>query len=275
MLSDRGRYRSGPYEEVPTATGGSIPVAGQRGLGDRCEDDTRCQSGLCLDITDDGLPAFCSTYCYAGVCPAGMSCRAVVSGGSVCGFDGPPAGGEVGAACRFDLECVSGLCIDIALDERGKFCSRDCSERACPLDMVCASLDDGGAVCVLPPPEGQGAVGQACRSAIDCRSGDCIDVVGDPYGPFCTAPCRSDGDCPDSMGCFAGSDGARRCLHRTGSAVVGAFCRNDADCAAGLCIDVYGDMAGAYCTDTCRGDVDCPSSMRCADLAGLGPTCIY
>jgi hypothetical protein len=272
MLSDRRRYEP---PGSPGGPGGGREVTGLADLGDPCTDALDCKSAFCLDIANDGLVPFCSSRCVPGGCPSGMTCRATADGLEVCGFDAPPAGGELGAACRFGLECLSGLCLDLAGDAQGKFCSRACDARACPLGMICVQLDDGRRVCAAEPPAGEGGVGQTCRSAIDCRTGLCIDVDSDSYGPYCSAACASDGDCPTDMGCLAGQDGVLRCIFRSGSQPIGAFCRSDAECASGICIDVHGDAAAAYCTDSCRGAIDCPGNMACGDLPGLGPSCIY
>jgi hypothetical protein len=276
LLTDRNRYRdtenTDPLPPGSPSSPGTTPVPRtSAGLGDRCGDHRECASNFCLDIADDGLPSFCSRECR-GDCPSGMSCRETRSGLSLCGFDEVPRGLEVGASCRFDLECVTGVCAGLAGDPRGRVCTRPCDSRGCPAQMVCATFDDGRLLCIS---QGHGEVGQSCGGAGDCRSGLCIDVETDATGPFCTAACTSDGECASEMACLPLSTGDLRCVFRTGSAGIGRDCRTDADCASGLCIDVQGDGRGAFCADACRATLDCPPAMRCLELDGLGPTCIY
>jgi hypothetical protein len=81
---------------------------------------------------------------YEGGCPFGFACVAVGSVGSDrIGLCLPTGGGEVGAACAHDSDCVFGYCPS-ALGT----CSRDCTaDGVCPGGTTCVA---GGA----PPVEG-------------------------------------------------------------------------------------------------------------------------
>jgi hypothetical protein len=132
--------------DVPRGPSGSA----LGGLGDVCSEFSGCQSDLCLDITDDGLPPFCSTQCSGSECPEGMVCRATTAGISVCGFDAAPPARRVGADCRFDLDCATSLCLDLEGDAWGKFCSGPCqADRDCPPAMFCADLPYLGPSCIF------------------------------------------------------------------------------------------------------------------------------
>lgn len=144
MLSDQ-RDRIGA---IPVPTGSTPSALG--GLGDVCSELRGCQSDLCLDITDDGLPPFCSSQCAGSDCPDGMVCRATTAGISVCGFDAAPRAREVGADCRFGLDCATSLCLDLGGDGRGKFCSAPCqADTDCSPAMICVDLSDLGPSCVF------------------------------------------------------------------------------------------------------------------------------
>jgi hypothetical protein len=197
--SDDNHHRWQPPGDFAPPGGSSVP---QRGMGDRCSDASECQNNLCLDITDDPLPPFCSGECQ-GTCPAGMACRLTTAGISVCGFDTPPTAMALGAPCRFDVDCASGLCLGVSGDKR---CTRYCHVHACPGDFSCLALEDGTSICFpvadggqsVGPAVGSAAVGDGCAADADCASGLC---TRSQTGPYCTQSCRGDTDCPSGMTC--------------------------------------------------------------------------
>lgn len=106
-------------------------------IGEICQADTQCQSGLCVFWQDDVNYQFCSMECASdGECPAGMSCQDVTPFGSVCYLDEAPEG-VLGDDCDEDIECGSYVC------SSGE-CTITCDlsqGRRCPADFECEAGD--------------------------------------------------------------------------------------------------------------------------------------
>jgi hypothetical protein len=132
---------------------------GSRTLGQRCDDDRACATGLCVTAPDDADVHYCSAVCTADAdCGAVMRCTAV-GPARRCTFP-PPTPRAFGAPCASDVDCESQLCARSASDT-----SRTCSLRCFPTnDPPCASgrscLTNGDApnryACFAsdPPPNG-------------------------------------------------------------------------------------------------------------------------
>jgi uncharacterized protein (TIGR03382 family) len=108
------------------------------GMGDICQADTQCDTGLCVFWQDDVNYKFCTTPCDGdGECPDGMSCQSVSPFGKVCYFDEDPPG-VLGDDCDDALECGSYLCEDGA-------CVVECDlsmNQGCPPDFECEQAGD-------------------------------------------------------------------------------------------------------------------------------------
>jgi hypothetical protein len=126
-------------------------------VGEICQADTQCVSGLCVFWRDDLSTHFCSEPCELGsdTCPDGMSCQTVQPFGNVCYYDAPPPG-VIGDACDEPTDCGSYLCLESR-------CVRECSipdNKLCPADFTCASHDSGANFyCFANPDEGGCASG--------------------------------------------------------------------------------------------------------------------
>ncbi len=109
------------------------------GMGEICQADTQCDTGLCVFWQDDVNYKFCTTPCDGdGECPDGMSCQNVSPFGNVCYFDESPPG-VLGDDCDDALECGSYLCEDGA-------CVIECDlsmNIGCPPDFECDAVGDG------------------------------------------------------------------------------------------------------------------------------------
>jgi hypothetical protein len=149
-------------------------------------------------------------------------------------------------------------------------------------------------------------IGSACDSNDDCGNGTCqksVQVVNTPYpGGYCTAPCRSDGECGDDGvcvpglrgqigSCYLGCDeatgcsrdgylcrvvsGVGRCVPGSkplGDGVAGSACASDDDCGGGAmsCVSMLGELVApdGYCSQSCAIDSDCGTQGKC--INGLG-----
>jgi hypothetical protein len=105
-------------------------------------------------MTTDGVPNTdtCIDSCrYQGGCPFGSACVAIgsLANGTIrIGLCMPTGGGEVGAPCGHDYDCVFGYCYN-------GVCSRDCTK-----DDVCP----GGTTCVAgSPPAVEGLPFKRCQ----------------------------------------------------------------------------------------------------------------
>lgn len=72
--------------------------------------------------------------------------------------------GEVGAKCKADGECVSGLC---ARTEGESFCSDHCDVRACPQNMQCLGAE-GGKLCMPIRVATGDSTSSGCSMAPSC-----------------------------------------------------------------------------------------------------------
>lgn len=215
--------------ECDMATGQCLCAPGARGdgsLGDDCDEQTDCATGLCLD-------ARCSRPCdnenpceapleecqsFLGLCVAG-TCEPNC-GGRSCGADG--CGGTCGTCGGGDV-CVSGQCEAEAGDAL-----------ACPGSAgQCAR----GEACCITSPDGSRS---RCFEHDSARDSLCQMSANDD-GTYGYLGCNGDEDC----------SGARVC------------CGND---STTFCADSCDAPTGAVCdtdTDDCGGDPDlrcCPLS---------------
>jgi hypothetical protein len=110
-------------------------------LGEICQADTQCTTGLCVAWRAEANSKFCSRPCEPASddCPAGMSCQDIGELGDICYYDDDPPG-IVGSECLEATDCGSYIC------EEGACVTRcDLSQNLlCPEGFECASRDNGG-----------------------------------------------------------------------------------------------------------------------------------
>lgn len=140
-------------------SGGTGGGPGTSGLGQVCQEQIDCVSGLC--VYENNLTTYCSQACSEAdpSCPDGFVCA-------------PAAGacfmpGGFGAVCgEGEAACRSGICVQ---DNNGTYCSQACtSDAECPEPAAC---DEAQGACFLPDP------GKA--SDTSGSSGGCSVVHGD------------------------------------------------------------------------------------------------
>lgn len=168
-----------PTHEVCAAGEGSCGgcvdpdiVSGARGLGEPCELDAECSSGICFG---DGELRYCSVECMGfGSCITGFHCR-----GNRCarGDDG-----QTGDPCMVDDDCQgTRQCLE------GR-CARPCTD-TCDDGLTCT---DGFCRTDLAP------LGEACTADAECHEGSCREVGG---SRVCTRACGASGACPAPYVC--------------------------------------------------------------------------
>lgn len=167
------------------ACGSCVPrgiVAGARGMGEPCDADAECASGLCLD---DAGARYCSRPCTddAACMNDAFHCR----GGSC--IRGPREG--VGGVCVGNEDCESGICA--AAGDR-VWCTAFCDDaNPCPAGLSCTEA--GGARVCAPD---LGIIGEVCTSNAECASGICAlsGVEG-----TCTRLCGPEDLCGSGYDC--------------------------------------------------------------------------
>jgi len=113
-------------------------------IGEICQADTQCESGLCVSWSGDRQSRFCTRECDAASddCPAGMSCQNISPYGDICYYDDDPPG-VLGDDCEVPTDCGSYIC------EAGA-CVTECDVGAsifCPDGFECSSLDGADYYC--------------------------------------------------------------------------------------------------------------------------------
>ena len=230
------------------------------GLGDDCENDNSCKSGL---------------YCVSGVCQPrpleGERCTFKRSGerddcaaGSFCDRTCKPLT-NVGDPCTSHIDCGPSLnCKADVCAEKPRI--GDACEYREPCDFE-RPFDDGadlcdGSVCGLPPQH-------ACRTQQHCQSGVC-----DGYGICATieqlgGSCHVDAHCAEDEIC-SGACAPPDCEYFVRGSCIPAECKSDSDC------EDDNQCVGGRCQKIAECDeaFDCAFDEQCIDrrcIARPGP----
>ena len=217
-------------------------------VGEPCseEEQTLCDS-LCLLDLPNGM---CSHDCSSdeSICPDGFACGDISDGRyclKSCSEDGDCRDGMVcvigecrlpmilGAACEEDDDCESEICYDGQCDVAVGF-------------------------------------GWDCHDGEDCHSGLC-------YEHLCNLECHSPRDCPEGLSCIDPGSGVPVCLEyeppEGGPGRYGENCTFE-DCDDGfICLTRTEDAVDdpyAFCTDSCRTELECPADMTCRRTQRVG-----
>lgn len=272
--------------------------------GDRCTEDSTCQSGWCREGS-----------CRQG-CSVDADCTAI-QGQSRCG-----SGGYCLNECTLDRNrlgptsaCVGGIETSCgALDSTYcDVCDGLCPAQRCIAEVGCAPLSD---------------VGEPCERSSDCRTNNCSAFAGvcrvpletacdgtncdlclsDSNGwSYCSRECGDDARCPGDrcLGsldenffwcrpacgtgcqgfCSSSTEGTEFCdegldtwtTTRPQSAELQP-CHASSQCSEGTCFgaltcDYYASWCTGYrglCSGTCASDADCGDSGRCIDIPCAG-----
>lgn len=208
-----------------------------------CGQDSDCRVGeLCAGGTC--TPAGEARSCQRDAdCPAPSVCRLALVNSKLIAVCAAPLGpSDGGARCRSNTDCQSGLCL------RSGVCYSGCTAATAKTDCHGHEGTSCGQVTLsLPTPIGGSeeppAVIQSCTiPTTSCGSDrDCI---------------ASGGSCQVSVDPLQPSSLRTGCARSRGAARPGAWCKQDPDCATGLC-------QGTYCFTSCRSSADCPSDFVC------------
>lgn len=247
---------------------------GQQQLGESCEDNAQCESGLCK-LFPSGR--YCSQPCKSQPCPIGYQCntwkhqklcekRCIQNSHCAdgytcvsqrCELSKQVSKREIGEACQKDDDCKENRCIkDDPLYPHG-YCSASCGPtKGCPKGSLCVHLGRQN-ICV-----------KSCLSDSMCQRKNyfCFQLNVQDKGNQ-LIPCHSQKLCPNGapfpvactktvLGSFC-STGI--CLGR-GPRVSGQSCTSSFQCHSGFCYTAPPRL-GPPCTDNTL----CPSAQpRCA-----------
>ena len=196
---DDGACNAGEACAAPAgACGGCVDeriLASTRGLGENCEADGNCYSGLCYA---DGPRRYCSRNCTRDAdCSAGFHCR-----GDVCA-SGPR--GVTPDPCVDNADCAA----EHVCAARGE--DRWCTRLGCTSDMDCPAgttcLDVGSTRLCAPS---LALAGDSCTGDDECISGLCRAVEGSPAS-VCTRACGLGNACPTGLECRTETSGEAFC----------------------------------------------------------------
>ncbi len=193
----------GAGERCNTATGACEPRPADRAaLGESCESDDECNSGLCATTAAGQVCAQSCDGFDTSSCPSGFYCDGEALG--VCGtglcLRGTAGAAGLGASCTADTDCASLMC-DGAICASP--CRPDAAVNSCPMGYVCRPGAAAG--CGACRAEADlAAPGEFCMTNEDCASGLC--AVASDGDQFCTDFCDSAADCPELFSCVPVGD---------------------------------------------------------------------
>jgi hypothetical protein len=146
-------------------------------VGEICQADSQCESGLCVYWPGDPTAHFCSRPCGTDAdCPSGMSCQPVGSLGRICYYDGDPPGllgsdCESHAACG-SYVCANGTCVTPCESTTGDGCPADfeCDSRGEDATYSCYAYPGGGSCRVSAAGPGSGLAGLVLLVTVLCAA---------------------------------------------------------------------------------------------------------
>lgn len=127
-------------------------------LGDICDTNFECTSGICATLGD---LSFCTEFCTDAMpCPDNFTCTPAGGDSSVC----VPNSGGLGAECANNDDCISGIC---AVQGDRQYCTRICDDMTpCPAgEFACTPTADPNTSVCQPIDGGMTDGGCGCRAA--------------------------------------------------------------------------------------------------------------
>jgi hypothetical protein len=225
-------------------------------IGQDCDANTACLSGLCVSSQDLHGVAIAGTSVCSLPCCTSADCNTGGAAGNVC--YPTEAGGlcvTAGAAGTCGGNCGTACCMH-----------SDCPGAECAL----STTSFGGSVPSCQPGGG-GNNGDFCSQDSDCNDGVCADDGLGDTSCVSASTCCSDTDCTGSSGAcqwvtVSDADGSsmpvfRSCYNMgTGNKASGEACTTGTDCVDGLCLQLPGQTA-SLCTQACCNDLNCSSAV--------------
>lgn len=245
--------------------------------GEPCTSNYECATGFCFN-TPDGSGMYCRIMCKKEDpwCPPGEACWAPpysTAGGCFPQDQVPVEQKPLGAACKSDSECKSGLCYGPAGSEA--LCRKQCTVEAnnCYPGYYCADVGGGRGACLQgEPPVKKKEDGALCSSDDECESNWCVQLIGTEQR-YCRRSCNlSDWLCPWGTACVSyGSSEFGICMPDLNKSKTGEACSQGVECVSGIC---FQDQSGrSYCTQNCISGT-CPvPGMECSDGGYFGVIC--
>jgi len=277
-------------------TGVCVEQAALKPSGESCSSPNECLSQLCVG-TGDGY--YCLDECNisSGNCPDGFSCLQL--SGTSKGACFPAGGSGLGAECLSNIDCDSGICIEVSSPgfPSHPFCTQNCGE--CPCGFDCVSFVGGDSYCVPGVKLNCVPDGNSCIEDTECISGLChLGLCADPKGElscssssqcpticydgvcpslcyqgFCEQPCVVITPiCPPGTGCLRLTTNEINGVCRPpGPSQPGIACGSDTECNSLFCESAAGDPHACLIPCDPANGVNCGEALECLPVkAGVG-----
>jgi hypothetical protein len=179
-----------------------------------------------------------------------------------------PAPRPNGELCVGGGQCASGRCFFAGAF--GGVCGQCSSDLDCPTNKVCdhPRLQDGQwlpSACVTP------VLGSGCSTASRCGVGlTCQTLFYSPalYNVRTCSTCNKDADCPSGNVCSPTIDidamVAKQVCVIAGSEAIDSACKDNNECASGLCAAApIGNLGTVGICSKCDDDDDCSGAQTC------------
>lgn len=210
---------------------------GKPQVGDSCDEDADCPSGLCVGPGSGFPDGYCSSDCTTAGCGEGQSCAAVAEDGPLICLRGCTTNDD----CQDSAQCYKGAC-----------------NPRCKGDEDCR--DDGyscdAGTCTARPGS---PMGDACTKDSDCSSQNCVMNK-------CVQGCNRETACAAGSTCVLDRNATRvrgSCIsQRTATRAPLNACASDSDCTRGTCLM-------GLCLLMCQQTRDCgaaPDAGSCPEL---------
>ncbi|MBX3126739.1 MAG: hypothetical protein KF718_08470 [Polyangiaceae bacterium] len=197
--------------------------------------------------------------------------------GNTTSGDGSWPIGKFGAACNFNEQCESKLCVDVGQSTPNFICTTPCVEgQNCPSSGHCAFHPEHGYLCV---PD-KGSQCKPCITSADCATVSDRCTPSPNIDRFCARDCSFDGQCPAGTTCvlvsgypggsLGGGDPGDASVGEGGASKPPRFCvpTNDESCPCGP----DRDGVKRKCSQT-SGGLTCEGTETCSGGSGQWQGC--
>lgn len=248
------------------------PSVKGRQLGDYCEGNAQCRSGLCSGWKCTGKTPYCKivdpTKCNNGKsecnedvdCEKNSYCRKVAGQPNTCRATGEIKNRPIGEYCEGNGQCKSGLCTNWKCKGKTPYCSikdptkcnkgqSECNvDNDCTANAYCRKVAGQPNTCRPKSTVTNIATGKYCESDEQCKTGLCNNWTCTDKTKACTkvdsnqcndgkSQCEKDADCETDAYCrkVAGQPNACRLRDSVKDRKKGDACTSADQCADGYC----------------------------------------
>lgn len=244
-------------------------TGGQTPIGDPCEENMDCQTGVCISISENNN--ICSQRCDLTLndCPESYDCLDSSIGG-LCIPEGlvGPLQKENGESCVDHPQCKSGIC---ALVGTTRKCVKACSGPSeCESTEECSLIAGINATGCVPIDMNKKELGDSCTDSLECQSNLCAQVGDDK---ICISLCdpQQSAPCPTGFYCLETSTANQGACVPENKKGIGQACTDSSQCDSDICATI-GDEK--YCTQQCdESSNPCPANFNCV-TTGNTAVCI-